>query len=233
MKIEVYALAHQEEKIMPYFMRHYTQFADVILLEGHSTDNTVNIAKSQGAKIIKIDTDNQIDDRVFTRLKNNCWKDSNADWVIICDVDEFVYCPNIVEYLEKTDATIFMPRLFNMFSDKFPTTDGQIYEEVRLGKEGGSKMNLFRPSEIKEINYFAGCHNAKPEGNVILNLSSDILTLHMRHLSFDYVNNRNKYFRSRLSDINKAKGWGSHLFSSEEDLRLYMKNEMTKAWFVV
>jgi len=233
MKIEVYALAHQEEMIMPYFMRHYTQFADVILMEGHSTDKTVEIAESWGAKIMKIDTGNQINDKIFTDLKNNCWKGSKADWVIVCDVDEFVYHPNLVEYLEKTEATIFLPRLFNMFSNYFPTTEGQIYEEVRTGREGGSKMNLFKPSEIKEINYVTGCHDAGPEGNVKLDLKGEILTLHMRHLSWEYVNNRNIYFRSRLSDINKEKGWGIHLFSTEKELIKYMRNEMTAMWTVV
>ena len=153
MKIEVYALTNNEEQIMPYFMRHYTQFAHVILLENNSTDRTVEIAQSMGAEIWKYDVPDEINDQWYLDVKNNCWKNSKADWVIIGDADEFVYHPHIIEYLERTDATIFLPRLWNMFSEKFPTTTGQIYEEVTGGRPGGPKMNLFRPSEIKEINY--------------------------------------------------------------------------------
>lgn len=233
MNIETFILAHQEGRIIEYTMKHYTQFSDVVLLEGHSTDKTVEIAEAYGAKIVKVDTGDKVDDTVFTNLKNNCWKDSRADWVIICDADEFVYRPNIVDYLEKTDATIFMPRLFNMFSEVFPTTKGQIYDEVKLGKEGGSKMNLFKPSEIKEIGYGFGCHEAYPSGNVKLNISSDILTLHMRHLSVDYVVKRNAYLNSRRSEENKKHGWGFHLESPPEAVKKYFRNEMTKAWPVI
>lgn len=228
MKIEVFCLAHQEEKILPYFMKHYTQFADVTLMEGHSTDRTVEIAESYGAKIWKVDSNNEVNDDIWTNLKNNCWKESKADWVIICDADEFVWHPNLPKFLEETDFTILLPRLFNMFSDEFPTTTGQIYDEVKHGKEGGAKMNIFRPSEIEEINYSVGCHYARPVGNVKLGVTSEVLTLHMRHLSAQYVIDKNAYLFKRLSEVNKSRGWGYHLGSTPEEVRKYMHNEMTQ-----
>ena len=227
MRIQTFVLAHQEEKMLPYTMRHYTPFSEVILLEGHSTDRTVEIAESWGAKVWNYDTNDQVDDRTFLEIKNNCWKNSDADWVIICDADEFVYSKNLIGILENTEHTIFMPHLFNMFSDHFPTTEGQIYEEVQYGKEGGAKMNLFRPDQIKEINYGIGCHVAHPEGNVKLCITSEIRTFHMRHLSADYVIKRNAYLNSRRSQENKDHGLGYHLEASPAEVRTYMKNEMT------
>lgn len=227
MKIEVYALTNNEEQIMPYFMRHYTQFAHVILLENNSTDQTVEIAQSMGAEIWKYDVPDEINDQWYLDVKNNCWKNSKADWVIIGDADEFVYHPHIIEYLERTDATIFLPRLWNMFSEKFPTTTGQIYEEVTGGRPGGPKMNLFRPSEIKEINYDAGCHMAHPTGNVRLNVNSEIMTFHMRNLSKEYVNERNARNFARLSEVNKKNNWGYHFGNSPEETNQYIDNEMT------
>jgi len=212
---------------MPYFLRHYCQFADIILLESCSTDRTVQLVQEVGGEVWHYDHPDEINDQLFLDIKNNCWKESTADWVIIVDADEYVYHPNLVKMLGETDATIFLPRLFNMFTDTFPTTSGQIYEEVTGGREGGAKMNLFRPSEIKEINYAIGCHNAHPTGNVNLSINSEIMTLHMRHLGSDYVIDRNAKGARRLSDLNKNMGWGYHVNASPDEVRKYMSDEMT------
>src|SRR4030066_1175068 len=100
MLIIAYILCNNEERLMPYVMRHYSQFAKVIILESNSTDQTVEIAHSMGAEIWSYDVPDEIDDRWFTELKNNCWKESKADWVMIVDADEFIYHPEIVKILQ-------------------------------------------------------------------------------------------------------------------------------------
>lgn len=228
MKIEVYCSVNNEEKMIPFFMRYYTLFADVIILENNSTDKTVEIAQSMGARIWSYKRVDELDECWLLTLKNNCWKTSQADWVIICDADEFVYHPNLVEILENTDMTIFRPRFFNMFSDKFPTTKGHIQEEVTMGKEENilAKMNLFRPSEIKEINYGVGCHSANPTGNVKLDENSEIFTLHMKFLSRQYVIDRYEIGSKKMSAINKQFGWGFYPDWTPEVINKYFDNEM-------
>jgi glycosyltransferase involved in cell wall biosynthesis len=227
MKIEAFILCNNEEMIMPYLMRHYNQFAHVTILENNSTDNTVKLAKSLGADVNIYDVPDEINDQWYMDVKNNCWKGSKADWAIVGDADEFVYHPKILSILEKTKATIFLPRLFNMFSEKFPTTQGQIYEEVNMGIEGGGKMNLFRPSAIKEINYDAGCHSAHPVGDVQLDVNSPIMTLHMRNLSKEYVIDRNARAAARLSQLNKDMKWGYHYNATPEEISKYFDDSMT------
>ena len=230
MKIETYCLAHQEAKIMPYFMKHYTKFSKVILMEGHSTDKTVEIATDWGAEIRNVDSENTINDQLWLDIKNNCWKDSKADWVIVCDADEFVYHPDLMEYLKMSSEVLYMPRLFNMMSDHYPTTEGQIYDEIQYGKEGGAKMNLFKPSALREINYAIGCHHANPmsyAGAITPCVNSEILTLHMRHLGRKETIEKNRYLYSRLSEVNKKFGWGYHLGASQEEYNRWFNNEMT------
>ena len=111
-----------------------------------------------------------------------------------------------------------------MMSDTFPTTTGQIYEEVRMGFETRNKFFLFRPTQLIEIGYGAGAHDAQPQGNVIINYSSDIICMHMRHLSVDHVVNRNAYLYSRLSEINKEKGWGWHIGIPREEVEAYFND---------
>lgn len=227
MKIETFCLCNNEERLITYFMRHYSQFSDVILLESNSTDRTVEIASALGAEVWTYDVPDEINDQWFMDIKNSCWKESTADWVMVVDADEFIYHPNIVRILEETDATVFFPRLWNMFADVFPTTEGQIYEEVTGGREGGGKMNIFRPSDIQEINYAIGCHSAKPKGNVKINTTSEIMTLHMRHLSKEYVIERNARASKRRSELNKQMGWGYHVDFPPEKVIEYIDNEMT------
>jgi hypothetical protein len=228
MRIETYILAHQEERMIGYTLKHYTQFSDVILLEGHSQDRTVEIAESYGARIINIDTNNQVNDRIYLDVKNNVWKGSKADWVIIADTDELVYHKNIKEYLKDTPYTIFIPQLWNMFSEVYPTTDGQIYDEVQYGVPGGSKINLFRPDQITDINYLPGCHNAKPTGNVNMSVNSEIITMHFKNLSREWVIERNKYLFNRMSDINKLNRWGWHTGANEQEVNQFFDDNVER-----
>lgn len=233
MKIEVYANVNNEERMIPYFMRHYTQFAHVILLENNSTDRTVEIAKSMGAEVWVYDMPDELNDQIFIDIKNQCWKKSDADWIMIVDADEFIYHPNIVKILETTNSTVFLPHMFNMFSEYFPTTTGQIYEEVTGGVDGGSKMNIFKRSEITDINYTVGCHSANPQGNVKLNVNSEIITLHMRNLSFEYVIERNARMSRRMSALNRQMKWGWHVDISPEEIKKHMVEEMCRLIKVV
>jgi glycosyltransferase involved in cell wall biosynthesis len=239
MNIEVYCLANNEERLMPYIMRHYTQFAKVILIESCSTDNTVKICKDLGGAVWSYDLPDEINDQWYTDVKNTCWQKSKADWIMVVDADEFIYCPNIVSVLENTKSTIFLPLFYNMYSDVFPTTDGQIYEEVRLGNLWGGeqhiygKANIFKLPEIKKINYNVGCHQIKPVGDVRLEITDDIKTLHMRNLSKEFVIERNARNSKRLSSLNRKNGWGLYVDMSPEEAGKRFDEEMNHATIVI
>lgn len=236
MKIEVYAICYNEELMLPYFIRHYSQFADIIIYDNYSTDKSEEIAINAGAKVIKYDTNNQIRDDIYLSIKNNCWKSSKADWVIVCDVDEFVYHIDLVDLLENTNTMVYDLEMYNMYSLNFPTTDGQIYDEVKYGvpfvpSSGRSnKSLLFKPSKVREINYTPGCHTSSPRGDedININRTSDIKFLHMRFLSKEYVIHRNSKYRERLSDINKKNGWGYDYLYSSEKISLLFDEEYEK-----
>ena len=232
MKIEVYALAHNEEKLMPYFMKHYGQFAHVVILENNSTDRTVEIAKSMGAEVWEYDVPDEINDQWFIDIKNNSWKNSKADWIMVVDTDEFIYHPDIKTFLSETLYTAFLPSFYNMYSYVFPTTDGQIYDEVKYGVRWGGEMNIYgkinlikRP-EIEEINYLPGCHKANLKGIVKLCVTNEIKTLHMRNLSVEFVVDRTVRHARRLSELNKKMGWGSHFTKSPIEIEHEMLGVM-------
>lgn len=215
-QIETFAVSHNEERILPYFFRHYLQFGSVTIFDNYSTDRSIEICKEYGAHIFQFDSGGEFREDILTHIRNVCWKESKADWVIIVDVDEFVYHPNLAKRLESIKETVILPRMFNMYSDVFPTTEGQIYEEVNQGVEFNAKMAIFRPSEITDINYEPGMHFANPEGNFKLNFTSDIIEMHFKNLGQDYVNEKNTYLHSRQSEIARQNGWNWHYATTSD-----------------
>jgi len=237
MKIETYVMVNNEELLVPYIMRHYGSFSKVIFLESNSTDRTVELGIKLGAIIRKYEIPDELDNMTMLQIKEYCWHGSEADWVIVCDADEFVYHPDIISVLDKSKATVIHPTFHNMFSDQFPTTEGQIYDEVNMGTPDGdfwlSKMNLFKPKEIIKMNYAIGAHHAYPEGNVIIDNNSGIKTLHMNFLGRQYLINRYRRNKERHSTKDRQNGWGIQSLWSEEQINHYFDEQLKRVIKIV
>ncbi len=220
MKIHVYTLCWNEEVILPYFLRHYETIAEkIIVYDNESTDNSLNILKSHSKVEIRTYCSNdQIRDDLYLDIKNNCWKESRgqADWVIIVDTDEFIYHVDLIVFLKEKQlegVTLFKPKGYMMVSEKLPSTQGMIYEELKMGisQEASSKPVIFNPNKIEEINFSTGAHSCNPTGEVKLYESiGDLKLLHYKVLSLEYLLTRARKCKERLSDINKQNNWGKH-----------------------
>ena len=219
MTIEVFAVCFNEVRMIPYFMRHYSKYGAVTIFDNESTDGSAELARSLGATVFSFSTNGEFREDILTHLRNDCWKDSKADWVIVCDIDEFVYHRNFLWALNNAWGTVLMPRMFQMYSTEFPTTKGQLYDEVRKGVEMKSKMCLFKPSQFQQMNYEMGCHHAYPEGNFILNVQTEIINLHFKNLSVDYALARNAELTARQSEVNRTRGWNWHIEAPEQETR--------------
>jgi glycosyltransferase involved in cell wall biosynthesis len=177
-----------ERTILPYFIQHYRRIAErIVIADNESTDSTASFAWSLGAEVEEVKTDGRFSGTTLRDWKNERWKESigKADYVIVCDADEFLWHPNLEWLLEtqkRNGVTLPRVRGFEMVSEKFPTTPGQIYEEVKHGFREArfDKHIIFDPNEL-EINYDYGAHHAYPQGNVKLShLHSTYLLLHFR-----------------------------------------------------
>lgn len=235
MKIEAFAICYNEEALLPYYLRHYSEFCDrITIYDNQSTDRSREICLANPkVKVIPYNTGDEIRDDVYLQIKNNCWKGSEAHWVIIGDIDELVYCPDIKARLYGLDYTVIAPELFNMYAKHFPRTKVQIWQEVLLGVPGGAKMNLFRPDKITNINYDPGCHVAHPEGIVIPGVNTGIKTLHMKYMGLDYYLARTALSNSRLSALNKKLGWGIHYQRTPEELTREFNEGLSNAVNVI
>ena len=225
-KIFVYAVCWNEEKLLPFFIEHYSAFADkIIIYDNESTDSSREImSKHSKVQRREYSSNNQIRDDLYLKIKNHAWKEVRgvADWVIVCDIDEFFYHPSVKSYLEeskKRGFSVIKPQGYNMASKDFPSYDKPLTESVKTGLQFDpeSKMCVFNPTLIKEINYTAGCHYAKPQGSVKILEDQRSKLLHYKFIGRDNFLDRNKQYRERLSDANLKRGWGAHYLQSVED----------------
>jgi len=224
--VEVHIVAYNEEMILPYALRHYKTFASrIIVHDGGSTDRTRAICEEMGAEIHDWDTKGQINDELLRVLKETCWNETTASWVIIVDADEIVYFPDGAEKslrsFERNSISAIKARGFEMESPTLPTTTGQIYEEIQHGaidERWYSKPCLLAPRLIKSIHFTHGAHeciitlkNGRRLPNPRHFSTPPVYLLHYKHIGpVERLAAIYDGHRSRFSEENKKHGWGWH-----------------------
>lgn len=233
MKVEVYALSWNEERFLPYFLRYYSSFASqVTIFDNESTDNSIQIIQSfPNTRVFSYASGGELRDDIRRDYKNDCWKESRgrADWVIVVDIDEIVYHPALRHYLascKERGVTLPWTLGYDMVADQFPSTSGQVYEEIVMGAhdEWYSKPAVFDPNAIDEINYVPGAHDCAPIGRIVEEHSPDLKLLNYRFLGLDYTLERFERMRLRQSAINDQHGWGVFLHKKPREIRRWFKS---------
>lgn len=227
--VHLFTICYNEQILLPYFLRHYEGFVHkMYFFDNYSTDQSAEIISNhKNAVLIKLDTKSKLRDDLFLEVKNNCWKDSRgkADFVIVCDVDEFLYHVNMKEFLLRLGTRGYsaaLPIGYNMVGDGLPISCGQIYQEIFKGVRTywSDKLSLFDPNMIREINFSPGCHKCNPRGVVrILKDDPGLKLLHYHYLDQRYIIERHKMYAERLSNINRKNAWGFHYLWEESKLR--------------
>lgn len=234
MKIEAFILCYNEEKMIRYTLAHYLTFCSkVTIIDNYSTDNTISIIKkefSERVNIIQYDSKNQLNDSAYTYIKNNCWKQSQSDWVIVCDMDELLYYNNsgfgIIDFLQAlgSSSPIITPYGYNMFSETFPDKYiAQITSLINTGVRAPNfdKAILFQPKMLEEINYGPGAHYCNPvikkehQGNLCYR-TEHLKLLHYKYIGIDYLTQKHDQYASRLSNYNKINKFGAEYLKGKQ-----------------
>lgn len=228
MKIETYIITWNREDTIHLTLKYYLALGKVVLFDNFSDDRTREIAESMGADVRLFGQAGVLDDAVYLDIKNHCWKRSTADWVIVVDDDEILWHPNLVMELERAKATghtVIHPQGFGIFSETMPKED---WTELLTGLEDNnySKLCCFSP-HISDINYVYGCHEARPQGSIIV-VYKGLYLLHYRAVGgANRLIRRHKEYepRRQRSRINMRWDLGSHYRATVDN------PEETKRWF--
>ena len=234
MTIHLYTICWNEEGMLPHFLRHYSSFCDQLFVyDNFSSDRSAAICASYDRVTLRqYDSGGQIRDDLYLAIKNNVWKRSRgqADWVIVCDIDEFLYAADLrrqLEELDRSDSTLVRCKGYNMVSEHYPTPAQPIFETIREGVPSTSfnKVLLFRPDQIDEINFGPGAHTCNPIGKLSYS-DLDFKLLHYKYLSLEYHLQRYRLMASRLSAYNKKFNFGFHYAYSTRKI----KKEFNEIW---
>lgn len=219
MKIHTHIISYNEEKMLPFTLDYYSSFCEKIFVwDNMSTDNSDEIySKYPKVEIIKWDSNNEINEMNYVKIKSNCYKEKsrdNVDWVITCDCDEFIYHSNLLDILskyKKEGVTVVKTSGHEMVSETFPEYDGELLiNKVRVGSEkmpNLSKSIIFNPNI--DMSFDVGAHQFY-SNNTILSKSDEIKILHYKFLGKKYVADVYEKRLKRLSELNKSKKWGIH-----------------------
>jgi len=219
MVIEAFILCYNEERMIRHTLNHYTKFCErITIIDNNSTDDSINLAKKHypNVNVEFFDSGGQYREDLQINIRNNCWKNSRADYVIVCDMDEFLYAPNIRQQLtlmKENDVIIPIVYGYNMVSETFPGSyETDITEQVKVGfrERFLDKSIIFNPSLVKEINYGPGSHFCQPILTVENRIDQlvDFKLLHYKFLSKEYLYNKHTNYAERMSEINKQRGFG-------------------------
>ena len=242
-RIHYYAPAWNEELMLPFLFRHYAPWVErFVIYDSDSSDGSVELLlRTPNVEIRKvpwIHPDSMV--ATLQALHNTCWKESRgaADWVIVADIDEFLYHPDFLGYLRRSRkrGVTCIPALgYEMVSDRFPGPDEALASTVRRGVPHRmmSKLRLFDPNAVEETNFGPGGHEAAPTGRVVYPKRDRLLLLHYKWLGVDYLSRRNAMMETTRRARDIERNWSHHYRIPVADLTASLEVTLAKSVDVV
>jgi len=219
--VYVFAVCFNEAAILPFFLDHYINHvgaAKVVLRDGGSTDGSAEIAARWPQVEFIHAPSEKLDDRALMQMRNEAWKPlrEDCDWVVVCDVDEFLWAPDVrglLKTLKSQGITLPMVEGFNISSKLHPPfRPGRFLWQDRQSGSGDprylNKNLIFDPAI--DINYTLGCHHCQPSGPVRRSEGFVFKSLHMCTLSYEHFLSKSLRSAARLSDWNRQTNAGFH-----------------------
>jgi glycosyltransferase involved in cell wall biosynthesis len=229
----IHTLCYNESYLLPQFVKFYRERfnnCEIIVFDNESTDDSVSIAKKLDCKVIPYTTNNKLSDKKYLEIKNSCWKESKTDWNIIVDIDEFCDINEddlLLEEKNKTSHIKFIGYEMVNINNGLPN---DLTTEVIYGMREVyyDKTTVINKKYVRETNYNPGCHNLNLIGN-LTNQEKNYNLYHYKFLSENYIINKHRIYRERLSDDNIKNNFGSHYYTSEEDLKTLFKQKQKQS----
>jgi dTDP-4-dehydrorhamnose 3,5-epimerase-like enzyme len=230
-KVHLYALVWNEMPILPFFLEHYRPFvSQFFLYDDGSDDGSAEYLSGQPDVVLRR-FHNEGGSFVQNALRFNCeaWKASRgkADYVIVVNVDELVHHPQPMTALRQAKEeglSLFQTRGWEMVGDALPLT-GPLWKTLPRGvhSRAESKVAIFDPDAVVEINYGPGRHSARPQGRIVRPRRPLFDLLHYKYISADYLVDRYRQLRARMREGDRSAAYGVQYDKTEAELRAQHK----------
>ena len=241
LRLEVILVAWNEAHILPYTVRFYqARFPSHSLLltiyDNESDDGTKALAQKLGCAFVSYSTGGTFNDGVHMRIKNEAWKNSTAEWIIVADVDEWIDTrPTDLDTYEAANATFVRAEgailVWPEDTMDLSRPAHALYEHDEPRALGYSKPVLFHRRAITDTGIIPGAHMAYPTGQVtwLSDVQPPIPAPRLYHAKYFDVNHsidRSAAYAGRMSQDNRQHGWSAEYFEvnrtaiAEEFVRL-------------
>jgi len=137
-KLTASIICKNEEEMLPIMLDSIKGIDEIIVLDTGSTDKSIEIAKSYGAKVFK---DPWRDD--FSYSRNACKKHCTGDWLLIIDCDEVLECT--------------IEQIKSMINSEWANRYDLLLFDVQTGLERNEQPRLIKNK--KDIWYYGAAHN--------------------------------------------------------------------------
>lgn len=240
MKITLYFINFNDSFYLKFIKQHYGKFCQrIVMYDNHSTDDSVAMATLLGFEVRMFGLPGELNDQRYLDVKNHCWKESRgeADYVIVCDADEFVTPPVF------KSGSLPVVEGFNMIDEALPMHS---FSEIASGvpSKNYSKQAIFDPTGVEEISFLHGCHSHQVKGNVNFreNPTFENGKAHIHYTAKLYhyrmiggvqrMIDRHKMYEKRMCQFNRENGLGIHYLYSEESKKIEWEQMKKEAYQV-
>lgn len=223
MSVAVVLVCKNEERVLPFTLRHYAQFADeIVVYDNGSTDRTRDIiAACPKARRVDYDTGGVLRDDVHAKIKGDFA--TQCDWRVAADCDELLWHTRGVRtYLDecaRAGITAPLVRGFDMIGDGWPIDDGRVLLTDVVTKGFPNDAHYAKPCVVSrdtKVVYGPGAHYCSYGSPVTHSPTRELCLLHYRWVDHDSVIAKMHHVTARLSNENRANGWGLYDIASEE-----------------
>jgi glycosyltransferase involved in cell wall biosynthesis len=236
--IHLYTACWNEERIIPFFLRHYEPLVDrIVVYDDNSTDRSVELlcaSPKVELRPLRRGVASFLDAHIA--LFETCWQESRgcADWVCLADLDEFLFHPSWHNYLaaQKDAGITILPAIgYDMVSESFPSADAALATTLTRGQRDFhlDKTALFAPDAIEQINHIVGRHRCSPVGRVVSPAENQVQLRHYKALGLDYVLARTHALAERLTADDRARGWSTHYLRDDDAIRAQFREQLAQA----
>ncbi|PZR74996.1 MAG: glycosyltransferase family 2 protein [Chthoniobacterales bacterium] len=238
MSIHLYAACWNEERIIPFFLRHYEPLVDrIIIYDDHSTDRSVELLRASPkveVRPLQREAESYLD--AHLALFETCWRESRgrADWVCFVDLDEFLFHPDWHCYLDaqkEAGVTIIQALGYDMVSETFPPAGATLATSLTRGRRDLhlDKTGLFALDAIEQINHSVGRHRCSPVGRLVLPARYSMQLRHYKTLGLEYLLARTHALATRLTGDDLTRGWSAHYLRDDDSIRAQFQEQLSQA----